>query len=67
MNTDPNLENEQDLAKRIESSNSSIESNAENKEADVLRGAELLENPENGDFVGALKTFVDWVKNLFAK
>lgn len=30
-------------------------------------GAEMLENPPQGDYLAGLKAFVDWAKEQFAK
>jgi hypothetical protein len=38
----------------------------ENKEATLMRGAEILENPPDGSFLQGLQTFIAWVKSIVA-
>ncbi len=55
MDKDPLIENEADLGKRIEELN------------DYDKGIEMLERPQNNDFVTGLKSFIAWIQNLLGK
>jgi hypothetical protein len=57
MDQDPQIENEQDLTKRVEST----------KDSELEIGLDKLERPAKGDFVAGLKNFIDWVKDLVAR
>jgi len=67
MSDEPIIENEQDLVKKIEQPQSNIESKAEEAEASLVAGAQMLETPSDGNFLSALKIFSDWVMNLLGK
>lgn len=40
------------------------ETAAEAAEQNFIRGAEMLEEPQNGSFVSTLQSFIAWVKHL---
>ncbi|OGE79757.1 MAG: hypothetical protein A2660_02075 [Candidatus Doudnabacteria bacterium RIFCSPHIGHO2_01_FULL_45_18] len=56
------IETEKNGANRVESA----ELTPEFLEKDLMRGAEMLESPQDGNFVMGLQVFVAWVKDLFA-
>ena len=56
------VENENQINKKRESS---TETKAE-KESDVFRGAQMLEEPPAGNYNLGLQTFINWVKSLLA-
>jgi hypothetical protein len=66
------VENEQVLNKGKESAakhetEKSQETSAETKEENVIKAAELLEDPSDGSFMHGLQVFVAWVNNLLGK
>ncbi|MBI3952502.1 MAG: hypothetical protein HY336_00935 [Candidatus Doudnabacteria bacterium] len=61
MNPNESLE----LEKGEAQAGRSLESKSE-VEDDLIRGAELLEEPSDGSFLHGLQVFVAWVKNLIS-
>ena len=59
MDNEPVVEKESDL----KSENRDLEPT----EPQIAQGAEMLENPPEGNFTHGLAAFVAWVKTLFAK
>jgi hypothetical protein len=56
MDQDPLIENEVNIAKRIEDPESAVD-----------KGIEMLESPPEGNFVTGLSNFISWIQSLVGK
>ena len=63
MNTDNIIEKESDISPDVSEKANSVESK-EAKEENLIQGAEMLENPPEGNFIKGLQVFIAWAKSL---